>query len=71
MQILTNGQGSCQYNSQNFGAPFCTSILTFKFLIPYPIIQTRENQGLLLMHTLYANASNNTHSYTHINLHVV
>ena len=45
---------------------FCTSTITSKFPIAFLNEYTREKQRLSLMYAMYANASNNTPSYTHV-----
>ena len=56
-------------------APCCTStftsvkrLFTFNSLLD---VHTREKQHLSLMYTMYANASHNTPSYTHVTLYVI
>ena len=57
--------------SLNRRVHFCKSTFTSKFLIPILVVDSREKWYLTLMYTIYANASNNIPSYTHINLFVV
>ena len=57
--------------SSNLRPPFCASTFTSRFLITLLNVHTRENLYLSLMYSTYANASNNTPSYTHVSLYVV
>ena len=47
------------------------SLLTSIYLIAFLNIHTREKQYPSLKYTIYANALNNTYSYTHVSIYMV
>ena len=49
----------------------CTFTFTSRFLIAFLNVQIRQKNHLSLKYTMYANALNNTLSYTHVSLYVV
>ena len=56
----------------NYRGPFCRPTFTLRFLITFLNEHTRKKPiGLPLMYIMYANASNNTPFYTHINSQMV
>ena len=57
--------------SMNMRALVCTSNFNSKFLIAFLNVHTRDNGYISLMYTMYANALNNTLSYTHVSSSMV
>ena len=52
-------------------APFVQPSKSQKFLIAFLYVSTREEQCLSLMYSMYANASNNYPSYTHVSSYML
>ena len=61
----------CKILSLNLRAPFCKSTFTTQNLVACLDLNTREKYYVSFMYTMYAYASNNTPSYTHVSSYVV
>ena len=51
--------------------PFVHLPLLLRLLVAFKFAHTRENQYPLPRYVVYTNASNNTSSYTHVNLYMI